>query len=166
MRIGPLTIRRIKDVEREQSEQLEMAATIHRAEVIENKKAKVIPDALIHKQAAELVKLKAKLHRWGKDVIFHKCTHEKTRPYSVAVCSICMGKGEDFNAYKRFIEYENVLKRILCRSCCEDKTVYCEGGDCDCVWCAVCQIIDSKRWDILAESYKKLEQVKEVSPCN
>ena len=43
---------------------------------------------------------------FDKDATFHKCTNGTTRPYSVVVCSLCLGKGEDFNAYKRLVELE------------------------------------------------------------
>jgi len=47
---------------------------------------------------------------FDKDATFHKCTNGETRPYSVVVCSLCMGKGEDFNAYKRIVELEERYK--------------------------------------------------------
>lgn len=63
MNIGPITIRWTKDIERERSED----AKAKEQAWIKNKKAKALTNALIHKQTAELVELKAKLHRWGLD---------------------------------------------------------------------------------------------------
>ena len=72
---------------------------------------------------------------FDKDAIFHKCTNGHTRPYSSLVCSLCMGKGKNVNAYRYCRELEDKIKGVSQEDLNPCRAPY--GERCSCTHCQI-----------------------------